>query len=245
MRRFSARVRLPNGRGSWKLRARPSRVRWCAVSPVQRRPGEAHAALLVAQGAADAVDQGRLARAVGPDQAEPLARLDLEVDLLQRGEAAEALAEARRRGAARSSLPPWNRPTIPCGAAITKPTIRTPATSTLTADEMVTRDMLQAADQHRADHRPQPAGGAADQRHGDGVDRVVQAEAGRGVEIGHVIRQRRARHAHEAAGQRRGDQLQPQRSARPTPRPPPRRRGWRRSRSPAPSARWRAPSPAR
>src|SRR5215207_953035 len=106
---------------------------------VERLVGEAHAACLVVQRAADAVDQRRLARAVGPDQAEPLARLDLEVDAVERDEAAEALAEAADLQERRHRFLFWNRPTMPWGAAITKATIRTPATSTLTADEIVTR----------------------------------------------------------------------------------------------------------
>src|SRR5262249_6005840 len=105
---------------------------------VHRRAVEAHAALLVVQGAADAIDQGRLARAVRADQAEPLARLDFEVDVLQRGETAEALAQpldVQQRGQGCRLL---NSPTMPCGARITKPTSRRPVISTLTADEMVT-----------------------------------------------------------------------------------------------------------
>ena len=154
------------------------------------------------QRAADAIDQGRLARAVGPDQAEPLALLDLEVDAVERDEAAEALAEPATCSSARHRFLLWNRPTMPCGA------------SDHEGDHQHARDqhvdgrgdrhaqiLLQAADQHRADHRPQPAAGAADQRHGDGVDRIVQAEARGRVEIGHVEGQRRAGHAHEAAGQ--------------------------------------------
>src|SRR5262249_19099721 len=107
--------------------------------PVHRRTAEAHAALLVAQGAADAVDQGRLARTVRPDQAQPLALLDLQVDVLQRHEAAEALADLvdMQQRAHRRFF--WNRPTMPCGARITNATISTPATSTLTAEEIVTR----------------------------------------------------------------------------------------------------------
>ena len=37
-RRFSSRLMLLNGRGSWKLRARPSRVRSCASRPFSRWP---------------------------------------------------------------------------------------------------------------------------------------------------------------------------------------------------------------
>jgi ABC-type sulfate transport system substrate-binding protein len=96
--------------------------------------GEAHAAGLVVQGAADAVHQGRLSRAVRADQAKALAVLDLEVDRFERDEAAEAFAETlymQQRGH-RFLL---NRPTMPWGAMITNTTISTPATSTLTAEE--------------------------------------------------------------------------------------------------------------
>src|SRR5689334_4945766 len=110
-------------------------VRGQAVDPGAVEP---HAALLVAQGAADAVDQGRLARAVGSDQAEPLARLDLEVDLLQRDEAAEALAEALDMEERGHPLFLWNRPMMPCGARITKATSSSPVISTLRAEEIVT-----------------------------------------------------------------------------------------------------------
>src|SRR5664279_190686 len=47
----------------------------------------------VSQRAADAIDQRALARAVRPDQSEPLARLHLEVDAVARDEAAEPLAD--------------------------------------------------------------------------------------------------------------------------------------------------------
>src|SRR5689334_11410314 len=106
--------------------------------PVHRRAVEAHATLLVVQGAADAVHQGRLAGAVRSDQAEPFARLDLEADVLQRGEAAETLAEALDVEERAHRLLRWNRPTMPCGASTTKPTSRRPVISTLTAEDMVT-----------------------------------------------------------------------------------------------------------
>ena len=106
--------------------------------PVERLAGEAHAAALVAQGAADAVDQGRLARAVGPDQAEPLALL--------RPRGRSPPARRSRRSACRDPRPAAARVIASSGTgrrcpgapAITKATISTPATSTLTADEIVT-----------------------------------------------------------------------------------------------------------
>ena len=247
MRRFSASDRLPNGRGSWKLRARPSRVRWCADSPSSAAPAKRTLPCSLRRVPQMQFTRVDLPEPFGPDQAEPLALLDLEVD--------RPAAPRSRRSACRdpstcssaviaSSSGTGRR--CPAAPAITKATISTPATSTLTAEEIVTlRYSCRPPTSTAPTTGPSQLAGAADQRHGDGVDRVVQAEARRGVEVGHVVGQRRAGHAHEAAGQRRGDQLQLAGSARPRPRPPPRRRGWRQSRSPARSARCRAPSPAR
>src|SRR6185312_2286000 len=130
MRRFSARVRLPNGRGSWKLRARPSRVRWCAVRPFTAAPPKRTLPCSLFR-----VPQMQFTRVDLPD---PLAGLDLELDLLKRHEASEALAEpldVQQRGHRCLFL---NRPTMPCGARITKATSRRPVINTFTADEMVT-----------------------------------------------------------------------------------------------------------
>ena len=55
-----------------------------------------HLAGLVDEGAAQAVDQRALARAVGADQADPLARRHREIDGVERDEAAEPLGETRR-----------------------------------------------------------------------------------------------------------------------------------------------------
>src|SRR6202023_231057 len=54
---------------------------------------ETHGTLFVLQGAADAIDQRALARAVRADEAEALAGRHVERDVLQRDEAAEAFAE--------------------------------------------------------------------------------------------------------------------------------------------------------
>src|ERR1700679_3903213 len=48
---------------------------------------------LGAEGSGNAVDQRRLARAVGTDQPKTLASLDIDADIIERGEAAEALGE--------------------------------------------------------------------------------------------------------------------------------------------------------
>ena len=104
------------------------------------------------------------------------------------------------------------RPTIPFGATMTK------ATSSSADDQHVDRrrdrhgrDLLDGAEQDRADQRADPARGAADHRHRDRVDRVFEPEGRRGLEIADVVGERRAGHAHQRAGERRRDQLQPQR----------------------------------
>ncbi len=60
---------------------------------VHRLSIEMHAALFVLQRAADAIDQRTFARPVGPDQSEPLARLHLKIDTVERDEAAKAFAQ--------------------------------------------------------------------------------------------------------------------------------------------------------
>src|ERR1700733_14585724 len=63
------------------------------VGPVERMAIERDRARLVLQRAADAIDQRALARAVGSDEADALARIDRERDAIERDKAAEALAE--------------------------------------------------------------------------------------------------------------------------------------------------------
>ena len=217
MRRLSASDMLWNGRGNWKLRASPRCVRWCAASPSIALAVETHGAGLVLQRAADAIDQRALARAVRADQAEPLARLHLEIDAVERDEAAEALADIvdvqqRAHDCLRARRRSCTRPTRPLGAMMTKTTSSRPTISRLTAEEMVTVAYCCAVpSSDGADQRADPAGGAADHRHGDRVDRVFQAEGRGRLQIADVIGERRAGHAHEGAGQRGGDQLEPQR----------------------------------
>src|SRR6187401_1292944 len=127
---------------------------------------ETHCAGLVLQRSAHAVDQRRFAGAVGPDQADALARLNRQIDIFQCDEAAEAFAQvfdleqrfghqrapgrmlaklASRerhvgcpRSEARSRMKSCTRPTMPLGATMTKPTRSRPTIKRLTADEMVT-----------------------------------------------------------------------------------------------------------
>src|SRR5262249_22418699 len=99
---------------------------------------------LVAQRPAQAIDERALARSVGADQADALARSDREADAFERDEPAEPFAEIldlEQRRAHRSLLArsrPSTRPKMPFGAIITKATSTTPTMSRLTAEEMVT-----------------------------------------------------------------------------------------------------------
>ena len=102
-----------------------------------------HAAALVLQRAADAIDQRALARAVRSDQPKPLARLHLEVDVVKSDESVEALAdivdvEQRGHDPLRAHRRSCTNPTRPLGATMTKPTSIKPTISRFTAEEMVT-----------------------------------------------------------------------------------------------------------
>ncbi len=108
MPRFSSTVMLVKGLGIWKLRAMPSRVRWCGGSAVISRPSKRIGAAVDRQHAGDAVDERRLAGAVRADEAEALAGLDRQGHAVQRREAAEALDEPlhlEQRGGHRVSGP--------------------------------------------------------------------------------------------------------------------------------------------
>src|ERR1039458_1710160 len=92
--------------------------------------------------AADAIDQRALAGAVRPDQPEPLARLHLEIDAIERDEAAETFADVvdvqqRAHGPLRRKRS-CTSPTRPLGAMMTKATSSRPTISRFTAEEMVT-----------------------------------------------------------------------------------------------------------
>ena len=103
MRRLSATESEWNGRGSWNERASPRMVRWCAGRPSILRPSKVTAPVSFCSVPQMQLTSVRLARAVRADQAEALARRDVEIDAVERDEAAEALADAvDLRAAARS-----------------------------------------------------------------------------------------------------------------------------------------------
>src|SRR6185312_8212837 len=138
--------------GKRQARERPRQLeaaRKSAVRALMRREAvhgvavEVHAALLVLQGAADAIDQCALAGAVRADQAQPLAGIHLEIDAVERDEAAEAFAdilhaEEGRHLRLRACRRSCTSPTMPFGAMMTKAISSTPTSNTFTADEMVT-----------------------------------------------------------------------------------------------------------
>src|SRR5579872_7436333 len=90
-------------------------------------PVEMHAPGFVLQGAADAVDQRALARTIGADQSQPLARLNFQVNAVERDKAAEPLADIvnmqqRAHGFLHVRKRSCTSPTRPLGAMMTKPT---------------------------------------------------------------------------------------------------------------------------
>src|SRR5262249_24359031 len=109
-----------------------------------RRGGEAHAAGLVGERAADAVDQRRFAGAVGADQPDALALGNRQVDAVERDEAAEPLAQTadlEKRARRHFFLPrvrSCTSPTISVGAMMTKMIRNRPTTRTLTELEIGT-----------------------------------------------------------------------------------------------------------
>src|SRR5947207_522829 len=129
---------------------------------VERMPVEDDAAGLVAQGAAEAIDQGALAGTVRANQAEPLAGRDAQIDAFQRDETAEALADSADsedrpiRNAGVTHAAAWRciaasstartrarrractSPTMPFGATMTKPISKRPTISRFSAEEIVT-----------------------------------------------------------------------------------------------------------
>src|SRR3974390_229598 len=111
-----------------------------AEQPARRLPVKAPAAGLIRERAADAIDQGRFARAVRPDEPDALAFEHGKIDAVERDETAEPLAQARhfeeRHYFARRRSRSCSKPTIPFGAMMTKATSKRPTISRLTAEEI-------------------------------------------------------------------------------------------------------------
>ena len=138
MRRLSASDRLPNGTQAGKA-ARQAAARALRV-PIARRAWPSKRTLPVSLCKVPQMQLTRvgLLRPLGPIRPETFAVLHLGLDRLEGDEPTEALArlvDVEQR----AGILLWNRPTMPCGATMTNTTISTPATSTLMAEEMVTR----------------------------------------------------------------------------------------------------------
>src|SRR5262249_8829700 len=129
----------------WQLEPAPQ----ATARPLMRRqaarltPFELHRPGFVLQRPANAITQRALARTIGPDQPQPFARLPLEIDAVERHEAAKSLTEfldlqQRAHFALRARRRSCTSPTMPLGATITKPINSSPPSSRLTADEIVT-----------------------------------------------------------------------------------------------------------
>ena len=79
---------------TWNVRAMPSAVRRWLAQPVTSSPKSRTCPAVARQDAGDDVEQRRLARAVRADDRLAVAREDLQVDVLDRVQAAEALRQA-------------------------------------------------------------------------------------------------------------------------------------------------------
>ena len=127
-------VRDGNSRASWNDRPRPRAARSCGASSVMSSPRRRTRPPSIGEEAGDAVEQRGLAGAVVADEAEDLALAELEVDVVDRGDAAEALHHAvaledlgasgpgARDGAASATAArpcgagPWPAPSSPASA---------------------------------------------------------------------------------------------------------------------------------
>src|SRR3954469_4859011 len=105
--------------------------------------GKPDVAGILPQRPGDAVHERTFAGTVGSDETDPLARLDREIDLGQRHEPIEALAQRSdlEQGSGRHDGTVERRarsPMMPFGASTTKPTRIAPTIRRLISDEIVT-----------------------------------------------------------------------------------------------------------
>ena len=96
MRKCSRGVIPTNSSMRWNVRAMPSRARLCVGTRVRSLAVEGDRAAVGLEQAEQAVEERRLARAVGPDEADDLPRADLEAHLVERGDAREVLGDRLR-----------------------------------------------------------------------------------------------------------------------------------------------------
>src|SRR6516225_6729905 len=136
-------VQAAEGLGQLKAAREPQARALVCRQAVDCAAVEGDIAAIMVQRAAEAIDERALARAVRPDQPEPLTAIDGEVDAFERDKAAKALAEPadleqrwhqRRRARRRART----SPTMPLGAMITKAISSRPTISKFSAEEIVT-----------------------------------------------------------------------------------------------------------
>ena len=158
MRRLSATDMLWNGRGSWKLRASPRWVRSMRRQAVESRPSKRTVPVSLCSVPQMQLTSVLLPEPFGPIRPSRSPGCDVEIDAVERDEAAEALADIARRGAAARS----SRRSCALQAFLHQ------------ADEAVRRDDDEA-DQQQADD--QQVHGRRDRHGGDLLQRAEQDRA--------------------------------------------------------------------
>jgi hypothetical protein len=82
---------LAKGLGSWEAACHAEPRASVGAKPGKIATRKPHCAVVVRECAAQAIDERALARAIGPDQADALARRNRKIDIVERDEAAEPL----------------------------------------------------------------------------------------------------------------------------------------------------------
>src|SRR5499433_969012 len=214
MCRFSSTLMLVKGLGIWKLRTMPSRVRRCAGKPARscpskrmRPPSEARA------------PEMQLMRVVLPEPLGPInpkrsPGFTWRLTRLRAVKPPKRLITActSRRGVATLSAPQAaHQAEDALGGEHDE------GHQHYAHDEQVHLrgdghggELLGRAQEHGADHRPDPARGAPDHGHGQRVHRVVEVEGGVRLHEGDVVGEGGSRHAEEEAAHRGGEELEAQ-----------------------------------
>src|SRR6516165_10202721 len=241
MRILSIRFRLTNGRGNWKLRANPRWVRWWAARPSTVRPSKRTVPASLCSVPQMQLTSVLLPEPFGPispsrspgatesemfsSATKPPKRL-LRLSTSSRRPVtvmvrSQSWHGPRRVGFDMTAADKIFRLALPIVMDEPDDSVRRQDHEGYQNDADHQQidggrdgdgdDLLQRAEQDGADQRADPARGAADQRHGDRVDGVVQPERGRWLQVADVVREWRPGHAHQRAGDRGRDQFEPQR----------------------------------
>src|SRR6185503_7775371 len=196
MPRFSSTVMLVKGLGIWKVRTMPSRVRWCGGSAVISRPSKRIVPPLTGS-----TPETQLMSVVLPDPFGPKPPKRLTSPCTSSSAWAIASAASQAPHQAEDPLGRQDDEGDEHDAH----------------DEQIhlggnrhRRELLGRPQQDSADHRADPARGAADHRHGQRVHGIVEREGGVGLDEGHVVGERRAGDAEQEAADGGGEELEPQ-----------------------------------